>query len=457
MGNCYRSEGRKWEAVDTALNFSSRHGALGHTFQHRQEEFRASVWFGLAGDASGKTVLRAGAGIYHDQILPWAYQLELINPPFFDKFSATNPPFPNSYTVLKPGTTLTVTPFTPNVKTPVSYQYNLSIQQEIAKSAVFQIAYAGSQGRQLETQREADTFTPVFTNGDLAHPFYPVGSPRLNPAFSAIQQLQMNANSSYNSLTVSVRKQSSSGLQGQVSYTFAKSMDDHSGISASDSVRSPQDILNPFDIHQDYGLSDFDVKHAFVGNFVYPLPFRATSRALGVVANGWTLDGIATFQTGMPFTARLIASNPGVSRDGALNNAERPNLNPGASNNPISGVSVGCPGLAAGTPVGNVHHWYDPCAFSLPAAGTYGNLGRNTVIGPGFADVDLALEKGFKLSEKAKATFRAEMFNVLNHANFGLPTTGAINVNGNASGSAGLITYTLNSSRQIQFALRFTF
>ena len=83
--------------------------------------------------------------------------------------------------MLQPGTTLTVTPFTPNVKTPVSYQYNLSIQQEISKSGVFQIAYAGSQGRQLETQREADTFTPVFTNGDLGHPFYPVGSPATEP------------------------------------------------------------------------------------------------------------------------------------------------------------------------------------------------------------------------------------------------------------------------------------
>jgi len=426
-------------------------------FSIGKKNFEPRVGLAWQMTRSGKTVLRAGAGVYHDQILPWAYQLELINPPFFGKFSATNPPFPNSYTVLKPGTTLTVTPFTSTVKTPVSYEYNLSIQQEIAKSAVFQVAYAGSQGRQLETQREADTFTPIFTNGDLAHPFYPVGAPRLNPAFGAIQQLQMNANSSYNALTVSVRRQSSSGFQGQISYTFAKSMDDHSGISASDSTRSPQDILNPFDIHQDYGLSDFDVRHAVVGNFVYAVPFRATSRVLGAVVNGWGLNGIATFQTGMPFTARLVASTPGVSRDGALNNAERPSLKPGASNNPTSGVSAGCAGFPAGTRVGNPKHWFDPCAFTVPLAGTYGTLGRNTVIGPGLAEVDLSLEKSFNLSETVKATFRAEMFNVLNRANFGLPTTSALNANGNAVGSAGLITYTLTPSRQLQFALRFTF
>jgi Carboxypeptidase regulatory-like domain len=413
--------------------------------------------FGLSWQVTGngKTVLRAAAGIYHNQILPWAYQLNIINPPFFGKFSADNPPFPNSYTVLQPGTTpLAITPFTPTEKTPVDYQYNLSIQQEIARSTVVQVAYAGGQARQLETERQADTYTPIFINGDPAHPFYPVGAPRLNPAFGSILQLQMNGNSSYNSLTFSLHARSSSGFQGQVSYTYAKSMDENSNVSASDSRRSVQAIMNPFYIRQDYGLSDFNVKHAAVGSFVYPLPFRATSKALGVVANGWSFNGIATFQSGMPFTAYLVGS---VSRDGSIVAADRPNLNPGASNSPTSGTSVGCAGLPAGTPVGNAAHWYDPCAFSLPLAGTYGNLGRNTIIGPGLADLDLALEKSFKLSETAKATFRAEMFNVMNHTNFGLPNGSALRTNGTANGSAGLITETLTPSRQLQFALRISF
>lgn len=406
---------------------------------------------------SGKTVLRAGAGIYHDQILPWAYQLELLNPPYFAKFSATNPPFPNSYTALKPGTTLAITPFTTAVQTPVAYQYNLSIQQQVSSNTVFQVAYAGSQGRYLEAQREADTFTPTFINNNPADPFYPAGAPRLNPAFNSIQQLTFNSNSNYNSLTVSLHTRTSKGLEGQVAYTYAKSLDDHSGISASDSVRSPQDIMNPWDIHEDYGLSDFDVRNAFLGNVVYPVPFRVESRVLGTFVNGWTLDGIATFEGGMPFTGILVTSTPGVARDGALNNAERPNLKPGASNNPTSGVSAGCAGFAAGTRVGTPQHWYDPCAFSVPALGTYGDLGRNTIIGPGLGDIDMALEKVFKVTEAVNATFRFEMFNVLNHANFGLPSTNAVNANGTAVGSAGLITYTLNPSRQLQFALRFSF
>jgi Carboxypeptidase regulatory-like domain/TonB dependent receptor len=426
-------------------------------FSIGKKNFEPRVGLAWQLTGSGKTVLRSAFGIYHDQILPWAYQLELINPPYFLKFSATNPPFPNGWTVLKPGTTLAVTPFSPFVKTPVVYQYNLSIQQEIARRTVFQIAYAGSQGRQLETQSEADTFTPTFINGNRATPFYPVGAPRLNPAFNSIQQLLFNANSSYNSVTASVRMENTRGFQGQLAYTYAKSTDDHSNISASDSVRSPQDVLNPFDIHMDYGLSDYDVRNAVVGNFVYQLPSRATSRALGLLVNGWAVNGIATYQSGMPFTARLVASTPGVSRDGALNNAERPSLKPGASDNPTRGVSAGCPGFAAGTPVGNAKHWYDPCAFIVPVAGTYGTLGRNTVIGPGLASVDLALAKSFVMTETAEATFRFEVFNVMNHANFGLPSTSALNANGNAVGSAGLISYTLTPSRQLQFAVRFTF
>jgi hypothetical protein len=406
---------------------------------------------------SGKTVLRAAGGVYHDQILPWAYQLELLNPPYFAKYSATNPPFPNSYTAAKPGTTLAITPFTSTVETPVVYQYNVSIQQQLSKSTVFQVAYAGSQGRYLEAQREADTFTPTFIDNNPADPFYPAGAPRLNPNFNSIQQLTFNSNSNYNSLTVSVHTRTAKGLEAQAAYTYAKSLDDHSNISASDSVRSPQDIMNPWDIHQDYGLSDFDVRNAFLGNLVYPLPFRVESKLWGEFVNGWTVNGIATFQGGMPLTAILVTSTPGVARDGALNNAERPNLNPGASNNPTRGVSAGCPGFAAGTRVGTPQHWYDPCAFSVPAAGTYGDLGRNTVIGPGLGDIDMALEKAFAVTETVNATFRFEMFNVLNHANFGLPNTNAINANGTAVGSAGLITYTLNPSRQLQFALRFSF
>src|SRR4029077_8203313 len=132
-------------------------------------------------------------------------------------------------------------------------------------------------------------------------------------------------------------------------------------------------------------------------------------------------------------------------------------LKPGASQNPTSGTSAGCSGFPAGTPLGSASNYYDPCSFSLPLAGTYGNVGRNTIIGPGVADVDLALEKSFKLHEEANVTFKAEIFNIMNHTNLGLPNGTPLSAAGVATTSAGRITYTTTSSRQIQFALRISF
>jgi hypothetical protein len=319
---------------------------------------------------------------------------------------------------------------------------------------VLQVAYAGNTVRHLPTQSEADTTVPTFINGDLRHPYYPANTPRLNPAWAGIRLYQANGNSHYNSGTVTLRRQSSKGFVGEIFYTYAKAMDEASGTTAADSQRSPGALLDPYDPAVDYGLADFDLRNAVGANFSYPVPFKVSSNILGAVVNDWTLDGIATFQSGMPFTARLASS---VSRDQASVLAERPNLNPGASQNPTHGTSAGCSGFPAGSKLGGATNYYDPCSFSLPLAGTYGNLGRNTIIGPGVADMDMALDKNFKQFEKVTTTFRFEMFNILNHTNFGLPNTTALAAGGAASPSAGQITYTTTTSRQLQFALRFSF
>jgi Carboxypeptidase regulatory-like domain/TonB dependent receptor len=419
---------------------------------------RAGVEWRL--NSSGKSVLRAGGGINYNQDLPWFYGFVTTTlPPFFGKYSVSNPPFPNGVSVLGPGALLQLTVLTPVEKTPTSDQYNLSFQQQISGNTVFQVDYAGNQVRHLPTQSEADTTIPTFVNGSLAHPYYAPKTARLNPAWAGIRLYQANGNSHYNSGTVTLRRQSPSGLVGEIFYTFAKSMDEASGTTAADSQRSPGALLDPYDPAVDWGLADFNVKSAVGANFSYPLPFRMGSRVLGAVVNAWTLDGIATFQTGMPFTARLPSA---VSGDQASVLAERPNLKPGFSQNPThKGTSAGCPGFLAGTHVGGATNYFDPCSFSTPVpsptVGSYGNLGRNTLIGPGVEDMDMALEKSFNPLEKVKATFRFEMFNILNHTNFGLPNTTALAAGGAASPSAGQITYTTTTSRQLQLALRLSF
>src|SRR5262249_49705041 len=146
-----------------------------------------------------------------------------------------------------------------------------------------------------------------------------------NPAWSGIRYYQTNGNSDYNAGTVTLRRQSSKGFEGQIYYTYSKALDENSGISPADSLRSPQAILDPEDPGRDWGLADFNSQHSGGFNFIYPVPIRAGSRALGAIINGWTLNSIGTFASGLPLTPLLSTS---VSRNLASTLAERPNLKP---------------------------------------------------------------------------------------------------------------------------------
>ncbi|HEX2714339.1 MAG TPA: hypothetical protein VHM88_19270, partial [Candidatus Acidoferrales bacterium] len=176
------------------------------------------------------------------------------------------------------------------------------------------------------------------------------------------------------------------------------------------------------------------------------------------------LGTIATFSSGVPLTVEN--TDPGRSQDLATgaNFADRPNLFPGASNNPTQGVSQGCTigsGLVpAGTPVGTPDHWFDPCAFRPQPLGTFGNLGRNTLTGPGILDWDFLVGKHFRLAGERELQFRAEFFNILNHPNFEAPNINfrrIFDTAGNLSGTFGRLTKTTTTSRQIQFGLKFVF
>jgi hypothetical protein len=153
---------------------------------------------------------------------------------------------------------------------------------------------------------------------------------------------------------------------------------------------------------------------------------------------GWQFDGIATLLSGFPFTPQIGANRSG---DGDTRDPDRPSLNPAFSGPVVSG---------------NPNQWFNPSAFVLPAAGTYGDLGRGTYLGPGLAELDLSLVKNISLAERMKLQFRSEFFNILNHTNMGTPN--AIVFSGTAiSPSAGLISTTATTSRQIQFGLKLIF
>jgi hypothetical protein len=421
--------------------------------------------FGLAWqlDESGKTVLRFGGGIYHNLVYPWLYSQDIEVPPFYRTLSENNPSFPNGYTTLSSGL-VALKISNPIQKTPTAYEYDLSFQREMFSHTVLQLAYAGNVGNHNQLSYEADTAVPTFcftssancpaglANGSV---YYPAGSPRINPAWAGERIYETTANSSYSGGSVTFRRQFSNGLEGQVFYTYSKALDLESGTATSDTQRSPNAVLDPWDFGLDWGPSDYNSKNDVGYSATYPLPFKVEARSAGVILNGWTVDAIGTFDSGLPFTARLSTA---VSRDMSSVLTERPSQNPGFSNNPIHGTTgSGCTGIAGGVKLGGPIMYYNPCAFSNPTAGTYGNVGRNTIVGPRLDDADFALEKIFHPTEKIGVTFRAEVFNSLNHPNFGLPNSSAINAQGTPNSSAGVITYTLTSSRQLQFGLRASF
>jgi hypothetical protein len=264
----------------------------------------------------------------------------------------------------------------------------------------------------------------------------------------------------YNSMQVSVVRRIAEGLQAQASYTFAKSIDTGGGLFSEEASNAAVGVEIPDNIFNERGLSNFDIRHSVVVNLLYEIPAGKNLRGVaGQLLGGWGVGTIGTFANGVPFTVENSANRSQNKLSGA-SFADRPNLLAGASTNPTSGVSRGCTGVPAGAPVGTPTLYFDPCSFVPQPLGTFGNLGRNTLIGPGVASVDFSVMKRFRFTEQKNLQFRAECFNIANHPNFQAPSTTTrqvFNLAGQLSSSAGVLTATTTSSRQIQLGLKFIF
>jgi hypothetical protein len=230
-------------------------------------------------------------------------------------------------------------------------------------------------------------------------------------------------------------------------YTWSKALDDGDSVNGTAAANAPGLVSNPFDFHSDYGLATYDVRHIAVISGMYRLPF-GHGQAFGgslegwrdVAASGWSVNSIVTLQSGFPFTPQL-SYNP--SNNGDTRNPVRPFANPD-----FTGPVI----------LGKPSQWFNPAAFLAPAntpgnLGFYGNLGRNTLIGPGLATWDFSVLKETTLHERLGLQFRAEIFNLLNRANFNTPNLITFTPSG-VSGTAGAITSTSTTSRQIQFGLK---
>jgi hypothetical protein len=240
-----------------------------------------------------------------------------------------------------------------------------------------------------------------------------------------------DATSIYNAFSASLHRRFHDGLQVQVSYTLSKSVDDSSAWGGSLNWQADPADARYFDV-KDRGLSAFDVRHSFVTNVTYELPFGS-----GPLLGGWGLGGIL----------RLNSGSPGTVTSGALpawmvGVGDYPDLVPGADPNPV---------------LGGPDRYFDPSSFALPVPGFVGNLERNTLIGPGVAMLDFTLTKDFKVSDDLDIQFRSEVYNVANRPNFAMPTLAVFNRDGTVRADAGRVTRTITSARQVQFGLKILF
>ena len=410
----------------------------------------------------GKTAIRAGFGTYYTLIDNLAFLLNAL-PPYNGSVSFSGPLssfVPIAKGVQPPAGSI----FAPQgveaaAKTPAVQEWNFAIEQQLSSNLAVRVAYVGSFGYHGLLSVDPNSISAQIcsnasgcTTGGAgaargAVPqnaqYIPVGM-RPNPNLSGGFFWFTEGNSRYNALQVEVNRRLSQGLQFRGNYTWSKNLDMNSGLTGAQANNQAQMVLDRNDLRRDWGPSSLTPTSQSSISAHYELPFGdgkrwlANASGFGKIITGWQLNGITTLLSGFPFTPQAGSNRSG---DGDTRNPDRPSVNP-----TFSGPVV----LKRQT------QWFDPNAFILPIAGTYGNLGRGTLRGPGLANVDLSLLKNTAISERFGLQFRAEFFNALNHTNLATPNPIVFSGTG-FSPSAGLITTTATTSRQIQFGLKLVY
>jgi hypothetical protein len=414
---------------------------VGHSaFTVDRAKFLPEPRVGIAWDPFGKskTVIHAGFGIYRslldnvdyrlDQTAPFNSVATLKNIPVAGLQITPGAPLPS-------GSKISPSGIQPDAFTPTVLSWTFKVEQQLTPTTLVALGYAGSHGYHELLSVDANEPAPtILTGGGV---YYAAGAPLANPSVANTTTWLTEGLSSYNALTVDVSRRLTRGLQFRGVYTFSKSLDDGTALNSSVGTNAPGFVMYPLNPKRDWGPSNSDVRHLAVINATYELPFRAAGKWGRRLAGGWSLSAIETLQSGFPFTPQL-GFNP--ANNGDTRNPIRPSWNPAFS----GPVILGGPNV-----------YFKPAAFIIPAAGTYGDAGRNVLTGPGLATTDISVAKNTPLNDKLRVQFRAEFFNLFNRPNFGTPNAVVFSsASATPSPTAGVISSTATTSRQVQFGVK---
>jgi hypothetical protein len=488
---------------------------VNHVFQTSPNRKNIDPRLGLAWAPFGdqKTSIRAGYGIFHDPVAPRTYaSAYYFDPPYnYHQFAFGTMTFPNAFlgqpAPLPPQDVPTLcaadnvsnnsigctslgdgVPYN-TVEAPYQQQWNLNVQRDLGRGMILSVGYVGSRGVHLFSQQNLNpsiTSTsavagcgasigppffnllnacstptgvpcvPTVANGNLSSCVFgafdaTLGGvepilPRVNDNYAELNENVTKGTSNYNSLQVSLVRQASRGITMQLSYTYSHCLDEQSGSYGLE--EGATGLLDPYDPRYDYGNCSYDLRHNFVGNVIYQLPFHGNR-----FVEGWQVSGIFTLQSGTPFSI-----SDGFDQAGLDNNvaSTRPDYIPGC--NPYVKQREPFFGSPIDEPL-----WINAACFPLEAVGTLGDAKRDSLVGPRAINLDFALLKNTKITERVSAQFRAEFFNIANRTDFIVPNASLYTGPGTADTGAANFAYGFiaatapNTQREIQFGLKLLF